>query len=137
MSTTTTTTTTTPRPTTTTTTTKKPIAKRRPEPEIEWWGNEGMTRGGGRGAGRDKVVEKEEEPTDEEDEQEQADSVYRGGMWLEGVSSSSNRHASYPPKVERTDDISASARIPDIVSGVVMNYSFIQVGFCLVFSQVL
>ena len=91
----------------------------------------------GRGAGRDKVVEKEEEPTDEEDEQEQADSVYRGGMWLEGVSSSSNRHASYPPKVERTDDISASARIPDIVSGVVMNYSFIQVGFCLVFSQVL
>ena len=42
-------------------------------------------------------------------------------------------NASYPPKVERTDDISASARIPDIVSGVVMNYSFIQVGFCLVF----
>jgi hypothetical protein len=111
------TTTTTLRTTTTTTTNRKPLLVTRPRPEIEWWGSEGMKRGVS-GSGRGQ----------EEEEQEQADSIYRGGVWLEGVS----RTASAPPKVERTSGgggfaTTAMERLPEIVSGVVMNYSFIKV----------
>ncbi len=77
--------------------------------DIEWWGSEGLKRGGG-------------------SREEQADSVYRGGEWLEGVS---GRVVASPPLVERTAG-TVTARIPDIVSGVVMNYSLLQVNMMFV-----
>jgi len=79
--------------------------------EIEWWGSEGLKRGGAQ---------------EEEEEGQQADSIYRGGEWLEGVSG--RRIVAGPPLIKRIDsDDTAAARIPDIVSGVVMNYNFLQV----------
>ncbi len=85
------------------------MRKRPPSPEIEWWGSEGMKRGG--------AVEEEEH---------QADSIYRGGEWLEGVSG--RRVVAGPPLVKRVESgDSAADRIPDIVTGVVMTYSFMQV----------
>jgi hypothetical protein len=120
---TTTTTTTTQRTTTTTTekTSRKPVTIMRQRPDIDWWGSEGLKRGGAGGRSR------EQEEEEMEEEQEQADSIYRGGVWLEGVS-----RTAYPPKVERTsggDGLAATAveRLPEIVSGVVMNYSFVKV----------
>ncbi len=63
---------------------------------------------------------------EEEEEEHQADSIYRGGEWLEGVSG--RRVVAGPPLVKRVDSgDSAADRIPDIVTGVVMNYSFMQV----------
>ncbi len=89
------------------------MRKRPPSLEIEWWGSEGLKRGG--------AVEEEEE-----EEEHQADSIYRGGEWLEGVSG--RRVVAGPPLVKRVDsEDSAADRIPDIVTGVVMNYSFMQV----------
>ncbi len=62
----------------------------------------------------------------EEEEEHQADSIYRGGEWLEGVSG--RRAVGGPPLVKRVDsEDSAADRIPDIVTGVVMTYSFMQV----------
>ncbi len=89
------------------------MRKRPPSPEIEWWGSEGLKRGG--------AAEEEEE------EEHQADSIYRGGEWLEGVSG--RRVVAGPPLVKRVDseDSAAAYRIPDIVTGVVMTYSFMQV----------
>jgi hypothetical protein len=109
------TTTTTPRPTTSTTTRSwtTTMRKRPPSPEIEWWGSEGLKRGGAAGE-------------EGEEEEHQADSIYRGGEWLEGVSG--RRVGGGPPLVKRVDsEDSAADRIPDIVTGVVMTYSFMQV----------
>jgi hypothetical protein len=114
------TTTTTSRPTTSTTTrswttTTSTMRKRPPSPEIEWWGSEGLKRGGAA----------------EEEEEHQADSIYRGGEWLEGVSG--RRVVAGPPLVKRVESGDGAAdRIPDIVTGVVMTYSFMQVLFSLV-----
>ncbi len=86
------------------------MRKRPPSPEIEWWGSEGLKRGGAA----------------EEEEEHQADSIYRGGEWLEGVSG--RRAVAGPPLVKRVEsEDSAADRIPDIVTGVVMTYSFMQV----------
>ncbi len=87
------------------------MRKRPPSPEIEWWGSDGLKRGGA---------------AEEEEEEHQADSIYRDGEWLEGVSG--RRVVAGPPLVKRVEsEDSAADRIPDIVTGVVMNYSFMQV----------
>ncbi len=73
----------------------------------------------------------------EEEEEHQADSIYRGGEWLEGVSGR-RVVAAGPPLVKRVDsEDSAADRIPDIVTGVVMNYSFMQVLFSSVLSIII